>query len=62
MIEPDFVLVSSSGLPSQKSNLSLILASACLAHCQGFIEGVQELSCAGGRKPAVIRAAGRCAT
>jgi hypothetical protein len=50
------------GLALKTIILDLIFASACLARCQGFIEGVQELSCAGGRKPAVIRAAGRCAT
>jgi hypothetical protein len=45
------------GLALQTINQDLIFAYACSAHCQGFIEGVQELSCAGGRKSAVIRAA-----
>jgi hypothetical protein len=49
------------GLPSKKNYSRLILVSAGLAYRQGLIEDMQELSCAGGRKSAVINAARRCA-
>jgi hypothetical protein len=47
------------GLALQTIIRDLIFASAHLAHCQGVIEDMQELSCAGGKKSAVIRAARR---
>jgi hypothetical protein len=45
------------GLALQKIIQGLILASSSLARCQGFIEDLQELPCAGGRKPTIIRVA-----